>query len=347
MIHLLHGKDDYQVRHALAAIRDALAADDDMLASNTTVLDGRGLTPAELLAHATSVPFLAANRLVIVESLLRALGDARGGRRRKKGDTDDPLEPWRAAAAQLADPAAMPATTTVVFIEGELAKTNAAFPIFAPIARTAEYAPLNAGDVVAWIKGTAKAKKLKLGEGAVRMLAVLVGGDLWALDNELDKIAAYAAGAAADEGMVSQLVSAARETKVWELADAVVAGNERKAVTSLRRLLTDGEPPQLLTFMIARQYRQLLLVKDLRDRRVSREEVQRASGVPGFKLNEVGALAGRYSWPVLRQAYQRLLEADLSVKRGLQDDESALQLLVHELCALAPSGGAAQPAYAR
>ena len=73
---------------------------------------GRGLMPAELLAHATAVPFLASNRLVIVEGLLRALGDARSGRRRKKGDTDDPLEAWRAAAAQLADPAAMPATTT-------------------------------------------------------------------------------------------------------------------------------------------------------------------------------------------------------------------------------------------
>jgi hypothetical protein len=30
------------------------------------------------------------------------------------------------------------------------------------------------------------------------------------------------------------------------------------------------------------------------------------------------------------------VDADLSVKRGLQDDESALQLLLHELCDIAP-----------
>lgn len=334
MIHLLHGKDGYRVRHALAAIRDALAEHDDMLASNTTVLEGRGLTPGELLAHVTAVPFLASHRLVIVEGLLGALGEVRGGRGRKKKDGEDPLAAWREAAARLADPAAVPPTTTLVLLEGELARSNAAFPIFAPIARTAEYAPLVGRDLEAWITSAAKAKKLRLSEGAVRMLADLAAGDLWALDNELDKIAAYTAGEAADEATVSSLVSAARETKVWEVADAVVAGNERKALTSMRRLLRDGEAPPLLLFMIARQYRQLLLVKDLRDRRAGREETLRASGVPPFKLNEVSALAGRYPWPALRAAHRKLLEADLSVKRGLQDDESALQLLVHELCAL-------------
>ncbi len=347
MIHLLHGKDDYQVRKALAAIREDLAEDDDMLATNTTVLEGRGLTPDELLAHAMAMPFLSANRLVIVEGLLRALGEVRGGRRKKKGDGDDPLEPWRQAAAKLSDPATMPPTTTLVLVEGELAKTNAAFTIFAPIAYTTEYGPLPPGELSSWLKATAKAKKLKITDGAVQSLASLIGGDLWALDNELDKIAVYAGGETADEKMVGELVSAARETKVWDLSDAVVAGNERKALTSLGRLLVAGEAPQLLLFMIARQYRQLLVLKDLRERRVAREEMQRLSGVPGFRLNEVGALSGRYDWSVLRQAYARILDADLSVKRGLQDDESALQLLVHELCALAPRAGAARPSYAR
>jgi DNA polymerase-3 subunit delta len=340
VIHLLYGKDDYQVRKALAAIREDLAAEDDMLATNTTVLEGRGLSPDELLSHAMAMPFLSANRLVIVEGLLRALGEVRGGRRKKKGDGEDPLESWRQAAARLSDPATMPPTTTLVLVEGELGKTNAAFPIFAPIAYTTEYGPLPPGELSSWLKSTAKAKKLKLTEGAVQSLANLIGGDLWALDNELDKIAAYAGGETADEKMVGELVSAARETKVWELSDAVVAGNERKALTSLGRLLIAGEAPQLLLFMIARQYRQLLVLKDLRERRVAREEMQRVSGVPGFKLNEAGALAGRYEWSVLKQAYVRILEADLSVKRGLQDDESALQLLVHELCALAPRTGA-------
>ena len=100
--------------------------------------------------------------------------------------------------------------------------------------------------------------------------------------------------------------------------------------------------------MIARQYRQLVIVKEMRDRRAPQGEVARAAGVPEWKVDGVAALAGRYSWPDLRRAYQLLLDADLSIKRGLQDDESALQLLIHELCSLAPrAAGTPRPAHSR
>jgi len=347
VIHLIHGKDDYQVHKAAETIRLTLAASDDMLSSNTTVLDGRELTPAELLAHATSVPFLAEHRLVIVEGLLRALGEAKKGRRSKKADADDPLEPWRKAAAQLGDAATMPETTTLLFIEGDLKQSNPAFTIFAPIARTLDCSPLQKGEVAGWIKDVAKEKKLKLAMGVAERMAELVGGDRWTLDRELEKLAAFANGETISEATMAQLVTAAQETKMWDLTDAVVAGSERKAIASMQRLLADGEPPQVLLIMIARQFRQLALVKDLREQKAPREELQRASGVPGFKVGAVSALADRYTWPRLRRAYQRILDADLSVKRGLQDDESSLQLLVHELCAGTPGAASARPSYAR
>lgn len=337
MIHLIHGEDDYQVRTAVAEVRARLAESDDMLDTNTTVLDGQGLTPAELLAHATAVPFLSNSRLVIVEDLLLALGEVKRGRTRKKGEADDPLEPWRKVAEQLADAASMPSTTTLVFVEGALSKSNPAFPIFAAIARTVECAKLKKGEIAGWVKGVAKEKDVKLAPRVAERLAELVGPDLWALDNELQKLAAYAAGGTVDEAALNELVSAAQDAKIWDLTDAVIAGNARKAVSAMDRLLTSGEAPQKLLVSIIRPYRQLVLVKEARDRRASRDETARASGVPPFKLDEMGALASRYTWPQLRRAYRRILDADLNVKRGLMSDEASLQLLVHELCALAAS----------
>jgi DNA polymerase III subunit delta len=233
-----------------------------------------------------------------------------------------------------------------VFLEGELAKNNAAFTIFSPIARTVEFKSLAANELVAWVKNTAKRKKMKLTDGAAVTLAKLIGPDLWAIETELDRLDAYAGGEALGEAAVSELVSAAHDEKLWDVADAVVAGNERKALTSMRRLFTDGYPLPVIMTMVVRQYRQMLLVKDMRDRRISRDEMASASGVPAWKLDDVGRMAQRYSWPLLREAYAKLLDADLSIKRGLQDDESALQLLIHELCALRPVAPV-RPAYAR
>jgi DNA polymerase III subunit delta len=344
VIHLIHGEDDYQVRKAVAGVRSRLAEGDDMLDSNTTVLDGQSLTPAELLAHATAVPFLSNSRLVIVEDLLLALGEVKRARTRKKADEEDPLQAWQKVAKQLGDPAAMPETTTLIFVEGKLSKTNPAFPIFAGIARTVECEPLPKGKIAGWVREVAKEKCVKLASGVAERLAELVGPDLWALDNELQKLAAYAEGGTVEMEAVNELVSAAQDAKMWDLTDSVIAGNARKAATALQRLSAAGEPPQRLLVSIVRPYRQLVLLKDARDRRLSRDETARQSGVPLFKLDEMGALAARYTWPQLRRAYRRILDADLNVKRGLMSDEASLQMLVHELCALA--AGARQAAAA-
>jgi DNA polymerase-3 subunit delta len=343
VILLFHGKDSFRTRQAVREVRERLRAADDMLDSNTTTLDGAGLTPQELLAHATAVPFLAANRLVIVEGLLKSLGSERGGGRRKKGD-DDPLEPWRAAAATLGDKSAIPGSTTLIFAEGNLLNdrnqmTNKAFPIFAPVARVTEFDELKSGDLAAWIGERAKENNVTLAARSLPALAQLIGPDLSAIENELQKLAAYADGAVVEPEMVSEIVSAARETKIWDLTDAIVVGDERKALRTMRQLLTEDQPAPVLMFMIVRQFRQLVTVKDMRERGARPDDIQKASGVPSFRLAAVGNIASSFSWPLLRAAYGRLLEADLSVKRGLSGDEAALQLVVQELCSLAPVRG--------
>jgi DNA polymerase-3 subunit delta len=333
VIYLVHGEDNYRVRAALRELRDKLGAGDDMFEGNTTVLDGREIAPQELLAHATALPFLASSRLVIVEGLLKALGEMKGARRKKVKD-DDPLAPWRDALATLADKSAVPETTTLVFVEGKLEKGNIAFSMVAPIAKTTEFPVLPKDELGPWIDAEAKRRNVKLAPRAVAALAQLIGPNLWMLSNELDKLAAYAAGEVIEQETVLELVSAARESRIWDLTDAVVAGDERKALAALSRLLGEGRAAPYLAFMLVREFRQLVIVKDLRERRVRQDDVARQSGVPSFRLNAVGANASRYSWADLREAYARLLDADLSVKRGLQDDESSLQLLVHDLCVL-------------
>jgi DNA polymerase-3 subunit delta len=169
-----------------------------------------------------------------------------------------------------------------------------------------------------------------------------VGNQLWTLDSELQKLAAYAAGQQVSEAEVRELVNLAREADVFAMADAVIEGRARDAVDLLhRRLLSKGEAPQRLLWILARQYRLLLLAKELLERRVRAPEISARLGVQGFVIQRLLKQAPLYPLERLRRAYRLLLEADLSVKRGLQNDEAALELLVFELAALAatPPGG--------
>ena len=69
MLHILIGEDDFSIRQALEEIKKAIG-DPAALMTNTTVLDGRQVTPEQLRAACETVPFLAEKRLVIVEGLL-------------------------------------------------------------------------------------------------------------------------------------------------------------------------------------------------------------------------------------------------------------------------------------
>ncbi len=341
MVHIIYGHDSFRFRAALRAIRDALASSDDMLDTNTTVLDGSTVTASELLSHVSAVPFLGGARLVVVEGLLKRLGEQRRGRRTKKASPDDPLEEWRRLAEQLAADF-LPATTTLVFVEGDLplARDNTpsspVFGLFAPLARVQAYHELQGGELGAWIRTAAGAKDVNLDPRAIAALAQLIGPDLWALDNELEKLASYARGEPVASDTLAEVVSAAQQSRIWDLADAIVQSDAGKASSALQRLLRDGEPPTLIAFMIVRQFRHIALVKDLRGRRVRPDEVERVTGLRGYRLKAVMDLANRYGWGDIRRAYAILLESDLAVKRGLQSDEPSLDLLVQELCHIAP-----------
>jgi DNA polymerase III delta subunit len=85
--------------------------------------------------------------------------------------------------------------------------------------------------------------------------------------------------------------------------------------------------------MLARQFRQVLLARDLLDRRVPEDELKRGLGYPSdFVLRKILQQARAYGQPQLEAAYFRLLEADQDSKTGRVDPALALELLLVDLC---------------
>jgi hypothetical protein len=130
MLYILHGRDDFSRREELSRIKAARDSD-GMLSSNTDVLDGRVVTLEQLTGICDTVPFLAGQRLVVVEGLLGRFEvsdrSRRGGARPKRGPAPE-LERWLAMAEYVLR---LPASTTLVLIDdgfGETASPGAAGP---------------------------------------------------------------------------------------------------------------------------------------------------------------------------------------------------------------------------
>ena len=316
MLYILFGADDFSLREELVKIKESLG-DGDSLASNTTVFEGHRLGLNQLMATCLAMPFLGSHRLIIVEGLL--------------GRFEEGGEAWLALKEQVAS---MPQTTVLVLVDGQIKKGNAVYRGLAPLAAVKEFPLLKGAALREWIRGRVAKGGGAISSEAVRLLAALVGENLWVLASEIEKLLLYTLGRRIEEGDVGEVVSYAREASVFSMVDALVEGQASRAAPLVHQLLQEGVTAPYLLVMITRQLRLLLQAKELSLRGMAASEIKtRLSLASDYTLTKALEQGRHYSMGRLEQVYRKLLETDLCIKRGIWKGELGLDLLVAELCA--------------
>ena len=326
---LVYG-DSFLVRQRVAALQTEQGAD-EVLDANRHRLQGAQSSPQELLGICQAIPFMDPLRLVVVEGLLATAesrsgaGGGRGRGRRGGGSTADG---WQALAEAIPQ---MPGTTLLIMADGQLSGNNPLLRQFRQVCDTEELSAPRGEQLARWIKQSAEARGAAIGPAAIRSLADLVGGDLWTLDQELEKLSLYAAGREIDEGDVRLMVSQVREASIFEAVDAMIDGRPQVALRLLAQLRDDGRDPLYIIAMVERQLRLLALARDSMERRLPPDEMKRAMGTSSdFVVRKTTEQARRHSSKDIAWRYDRLLEADLAIKQGRLAPDLALELLVGE-----------------
>lgn len=331
MLYIFYGEDDFSREDAVREVKASLG-DPGMLALNTNFLDGRLLTPGELLLHGQAVPFLASYRLVLVEGLL-ARFEARQERPRNgprsSGEGGGQRE-WQAFPPSLQ---AMAPTTHVILLDGVLRRNNPLLRELAPLGQVREFRPLRGEALARWVRERVSRVGCSITPGAVRLLRELIGENLWILSSELEKLSLYTGSGQIGEEEVRALVGQAKDANIFSLVDAVALRQHATAAGLLRRSLEEGAAPAYILVMMARQFRFLLQALELNAAGRSQQEIGRALGLSvEWVLAKVLEQAQLYSHARLERLFPRLLETDLAIKTGRYDGGLALELLVAELC---------------
>ena len=209
-----------------------------------------------------------------------------------------------------------PSPTTVLVLSGEkidqrtklgskLSKEGALFA----------FEPPRQQELPAWINRRAARHKTKIDSDAAHLLADLVGIELGSLDMSLAKLAVYAG---ADETIttdhVEALVAPTRVHSIFELTDAIGARDTGRATALLRNALEGGENALMVLGMIARQFRQLLGIKEMLEDRASNADLARDLGIRPFLIEPLKTQARRYSKLELANALRAIQRADVSLK---------------------------------
>ena len=327
MFYILYGEDDFSLSQAVQKIKAGLG-DPELLATSTARLDGQRLALTELRNNCDAAPFLSPHRMVIVEGLLARFEPKENRPRSRRAKSRNGLGEWEELDSYVRQ---LPETTVLVLIDKDVRDSN---PLLKKISRLAEvraFPLLKGSDLKSWIRQRVKEQGGNMTATAVNLLAELVGGDLWAMEGEVQKLLLYSGQRPIDESDVRRLVSCIQEASIFALVDAVAERRTEIAQRILHRLYDEGQAPIYVLTMITRQYRLIAQAIDLR-KGLSRPQIQDRLGLKSsYVLDKTLRQAKLYDLEGVRRAYDKLLETDLAIKTGRYGDKLALELLVTEL----------------
>lgn len=345
MVYLFLNADEYLVAQRLAELKAAMG-DPELAGLNIAEFGPSQLDPARLLAEASLMPFLAEKRLLIVRGYLDSL-DKRMAASKTPGSAA-----YQEAAELLKRLPDAPETCDLVFIDAAVDKRRGLYKGFVlPAAgkeperkvpgldaqvksgalQLVDLPTPDAKSLPGWIQQHARQHKINIQPDAVALLANFVGRNLRQLDNELEKLSLYAYGRAVTAGDVRAMVADASEEMIWNLTDGLCQRNGQKAMHALRELRRSDQAPLALLGSISRQYRLLIQVKTMMQRGVvAADKIAAELGEKSFPVEKAQKLTGLYSFAELDAIMDRLLETDMGMKTGGEDD-TLLDLLIADL----------------
>ncbi|MBL8170624.1 MAG: DNA polymerase III subunit delta [Acidobacteria bacterium] len=321
-VYLLEGPERYLRDQALKTLREA-AVDAAVRDFNYAALSVTQGDLDEALALARQFPMISPRRMVEVTGF-EALND------------EKQLE-------LLKDYLRAPIDTTVlVFVSDGLDNRRNIAAMLRKGCEVVSFAPLDDRDAAPrWVSDYVARSGGLIEPAAAAYLVAMIGVDLRRLSSELDKLLTYLSGEpgkpAITKELIDQLVRYARELSNFDLTDAIVEGDRKRALILLERIFaTAGEPPQTLSLFIlgaiASNFRRLLLAKELMRQNAPNSEVAKAVGMSPYAVTFLNERARKFEAERLLKGIERIAQTDIALKSSLATPRLQLELLISELC---------------
>jgi DNA polymerase-3 subunit delta len=188
-----------------------------------------------------------------------------------------------------------------------------------------------------WVKAELKARKRTADDRAVAALVAQAGSELRDLAGAVDKLnVAVPPPAPITADDVAQHLTRTAEHGIFELTDAVFAGNARGALGLVDALVDQGEDPLGMLSLLARQLRLLIRVADHQGASSGRIAELVGGGVRDWQIDRAKRQVRNYDPAQLHRGLAAIAEADAEVRSGAMPPRILLELVVARLAGATP-----------
>lgn len=304
--YLLYGDEAYlkqQYKHNLVK---ALNPDGDTM--NFNHYEGKGVDVKQLIDLCETMPFFADRRVILLEDT--------GFFKNKSEELADYMKE-------------LPDYLCMVFVESEVDKRNRMYKAVKACGTIAEFARQDEKTLMRWAAGILGKAGKKITQRDMELLLTKTGTDMGNLRMELEKLICYTECrdvVTAED--IEEICTTQTTNRIFDMVRAVTEKNQKRALDLYYDLLTLKEPPMRILFLLAKQYRQLLQVKQFAEAGLAQQEMASKLGVPSFAVRNIASCARAYTISELEQAIKDFVDAEESVKTGRLEDKLSVELLI-------------------
>lgn len=304
-VYLLFGDEPYLVGNYKKRLREAIAGDDTM---NFNYFEGKGPDVREIISLADTMPFFAERRLILI--------DGSGF--------------FKNAAEELVNYLpTMPDTTCMIFCESEVDKRNKLYKKVKDLGYAAELKKQDSDQLMRWAAGILGKDGKKITRPVMEYFLERTGDDMENIRTELEKLICYTMGRDVITKEDVEAIGTVHVTnRIFDMVAAIVAGNTKKAMDLYEDLLTLKEPPMRILFLIARQFNQILQVKELLAAGCGKGDIASKIKVPPFAAGKLITQAKAFTREQILSYVQLCVESEEAVKTGRMADRMAVELLI-------------------
>ncbi len=304
--YLLFGEEAYLKHQYKEKLLNALNPDGDTM--NFSRYEGKGVDVKQLIDLCETMPFFAERRIILLEDT--------GFFKNKCDELADYMK-------------SLPDYLVLVFSESEVDKRSRMYKAVKSGGRVTEFAKQDEKTLMRWAAGILGKEGRKITQRDMELFLTKTGTDMGNIRMELEKLITYTEGQDIVSAEDIEAVCVTQTTnKIFDMVRAVTEKNQKRALELYYDLLTLKEPPMRILFLLAKQFRQLLLTKKMSGEGASQNEIATRLGVPSFVVRNISACARSYTVEELEQAVEDFVDAEEAVKTGRLGDVLSVELLI-------------------
>lgn len=304
-VYLLYGEETFLKNSYKNRLKEAIIGDDTM---NFARFEGKGLDVDELIRLADTMPFFAERRLILVE--------------------DSGF--FKSAPEALVEYLpSLPDTTCLLFVESEVDKRNRLFKKVKEMGYAAELARQDSAQLARWAGGILAKEGKKITAHTMEYFLSMTGDDMENIRMELEKLISYTLGRdVVTDADVDAVCTVRVSSRIFDMVAAIVGKQPKKAMELYEDLLTLKEPPMRILFLIARQFNQILQVKELAAQGMDRGAIASRLKLQPFVVGKAMNQARAFSRDQILTCVNLCVEAEEAVKSGRLQERLAVELLI-------------------